>query len=592
MALPAEHLTADPQSETAKDEHAVPNSEPATAKSPLPAGDAAEATTSTPKGWRFWVIFPTLMLVSLLVAVESTVTSTALPFIVHEIQAGELYVWFVNAYFLTSAAFLPLFGQLADIFGRRWVFIAVVAIFTLGSGISGGANTATTLIAGRAVQGIGGGGINLCIELVVSDLVPLRERGNYMAMLFAFFALGTALGPFVGGVLVERSSWRWVFWINLPLGGIALISLLVFMRVKYDRTTAMSERLKRIDYIGTLILVGAVTSVLIGLSYGGTLYAWSDARIIVPIVLGILGLFAFHAYEAASWVKYPTLPEQVFKKRTPAAALFLAFLSFILMYWAIYFLPVYFQAVLGAGSTQSGVWLLPTVLVEVPLAVVGGALVTSTGRYRPLHFFAFGVMLLGFGLFARFNRNTTTAEWVIVQMLPAFGVGFMMSTNLPAVQADLPEEMMAAATAAFSFMRAYGSIWGVAIPAAVFNAQFAVDSFRITDPAVRAQLSDGKAYSFVTAALINGFAPETKDQVIDVFTRALRVTWLASMAPAALGLALVFMEKEIVLRTELDTKFGLEDGQKNSDIESDAVVAPASAEVTPEKNGEERATSN
>jgi len=174
--------------------------------------EGEEEMVSTKKGWRFWAIFPALMLVSLLVAVESTVTSTALSSIVHDLDAGHLYIWFVNAYFLTSAAFLPLFGQLSDIFGRRWVFISVVAIFTLGSGISGGATNATMLIAGRAVQGIGGGGINLLIELIVSDLVPLRERGNYMSLLFAFFALGTAVGPFFGGILVERSSWRWVFW--------------------------------------------------------------------------------------------------------------------------------------------------------------------------------------------------------------------------------------------------------------------------------------------------------------------------------------------------------------------------------------------
>ncbi|KAH8178515.1 major facilitator superfamily protein [Sarocladium implicatum] len=522
------------------------------------------ATATTRKGWRFWAIFLTLMLVSLLAAVESTVTSTALPSIVADLDAGSLYVWFVNAYFLTSAAFLPLFGQLADVFGRRWVFIVVVAIFTLGSGIAGGADSATMLIAGRAVQGIGGGGINLMIELVVSDLVPLRERGNYMALLFAFFALGTALGPFVGGIIVEKSSWRWVFWINLPLGGLALLSLVLFLRVRYDRETAIATRLKRIDYIGTLILIGAVTSVLIALSYGGTKYPWSDGRIIAPLITGILGLFAFHAYETASWVKHPTLPEQVFKKRTPAAALILAFLSFMLLFWAICFLPVYFQAVLGAGSTQSGVWLLPTVLIEVPFAVLGGAIVTKTGRYRPLHFFAFTIMALGFGLFARFDRSTSTAEWVIVQMLPAFGVGFMMSTNLPAVQAELPEEQVAAATAAFSFMRAYGSIWGVAIPAAVFNARFADESHLITDEAVRQQLSDGKAYSYVTAALIARFSPETQAQVIEVFTRALKVTWLACLAPALLGLGLVLVEKEIVLRTDLATDFGMDEGQLSS----------------------------
>ncbi|KAF3024853.1 hypothetical protein E8E14_011128 [Neopestalotiopsis sp. 37M] len=539
--------------------------------------DNTTVVTSTKKGWRFWAIFPTLMLVSLLVAVESTVTSTALPFIVHELDAGDLYVWFVNAYFLTSAAFLPLFGQLADIFGRRWVFISVVALFTLGSGISGGSNSATMLIAGRAVQGIGGGGINLLIELVVSDLVPLRERGKYMALLFAFFALGTAIGPFVGGVLVERSSWRWVFWINLPVGGVALVSLIIFLRVKYDRTTSLALRLRRIDYIGTVILIAAVTSVLIGLSYGGIVYAWSDARVIVPLVLVLLGLLLFHAYETAPWVKYPTLPEQVFKKRTPASALVIAFLSFMLLFWVIYFLPVYFQAVLNAGSTESGVWLLPTVLVEVPFAVIGGGLLSKTGRYKPLHFFAFGIMVLGLGLFARFDRDTPKAEWAIVQMLPAFGVGFMMSTNLAAVQADLSEELTAASTAAFSFMRAYGSIWGVAIPAAVFNARFAVESYRIADESVRAELSGGRAYSFVTATLINSFAPDTRDEVIDVFTRALKITWLASIAPAALGFLLVFAEKEIVLRTELDTKYGLEETEKASGTQSKIATAEEGA---------------
>lgn len=160
-----------------------------------PAAD----TGPTTKGWRFWATFPALCLTSMLAAVESTVTSTALPSITKELDAGDLYVWFANSYFLTSTVFLPLIGQLADIFGRRYVMIGVVAVFTLGSGISGGANSPAMLIAGRAVQGIGGGGINLMIEVIVSDLVPLRERGNYMALIFAIFCLGTAIGPFVGG---------------------------------------------------------------------------------------------------------------------------------------------------------------------------------------------------------------------------------------------------------------------------------------------------------------------------------------------------------------------------------------------------------
>lgn len=535
------------------------------------AAEEKQLNVPAKKGRRFWAIFPALMLTSMLAAVESTVTSTALPFIVHELDAGDLYIWFVNAYFLTSAAFLPLTGQLSDIFGRRWVFISVVAIFTLGSGISGGATSTMMLVVGRAVQGIGGGGINLFIELVISDLVPLRERGYYISLLFAVFTLGTAIGPFVGGILVERSSWRWVFYINLPIGGASLVLLILFLRVNYDRSTSLQTRLKRIDYVGNAILIGAVTSVLIALSWAGTRYPWSDFHILVPLILGIAGLVLFHVYEMAPWVVQPTLPEQIFKKRTPAAALVIAFINFMLLFWAIYFLPVYFQAVLGASSTQSGVWLLPTVLVEVPLSVVGGIIVSKTGRYRPLHFIAFAFMLLGFGLFARFDRHTSTAEWVVVQIIPAIGVGFMMSTNLPAVQADLPERDVAAATAAFAFMRAYGSIWGVAIPAAIFNARFAAEAHRIADDSVRGLLSNGRAYSFVTAKLLDGFAPVTRDQVVEVFTLALRTTWLVSIAFSALAFLLVFVEKEIVLRTELETEFGLQqDDKKKPDVEDGA----------------------
>lgn len=176
---------------------------PRTPQSMTPAINKTDHADEQPachtKGWRFWATFPALCLTSMLAAVESTVTSTALPSITKALGAGDLYVWFANSYFLTSTVFLPLIGQLADIFGRRHVMIGVVAIFTLGSGISGGASSPVMLIAGRAIQGIGGGGINLMIEVVVSDLVPLRERGNYMALIFAVFCLGTAIGPFVGG---------------------------------------------------------------------------------------------------------------------------------------------------------------------------------------------------------------------------------------------------------------------------------------------------------------------------------------------------------------------------------------------------------
>lgn len=450
---------------------------------------------------------------------------------------------------------------MCDLFGRRWMMIGVVSMFALGSGISGGASNAAMMIAGRAIQGIGGGGINLMIELIVSDLAPLRQRGAYMGIVFAF-SLGTALGPFIGGAIVQRTSWRWVFFINLPIAGVALVLHVLFLRVNYDRDTAIATKLKKIDYVGNGILIASIVAVLIALSWGGSKYAWSSYHILVPLLLGVVGMAVFHWYETMPWVKNPTLPSRIFTRRTPAAALIIAFINFTLLFWAIYFLPIYFQAVLRMSPIISGVALLPTVLLSVVMGIVAGIILTKTGRYRPLHMASFALITLGFGLFTRLNASTSRAEWIIVQCIPAIGLGFMMTANLPAVQADLPESDTALATGAFAFMRAYGSIWGISIPAAIFNAQFDSLLYLIDDVGIREQLSGGKAYSYANADLINSFPDNgLRVQVMEVYTRSLRLTWYVSLGFAVLGFLLCFVEKEIDLRQTLETDFGLESGE-------------------------------
>lgn len=439
------------------------------------------------------------------------------------------------------------------------MMIGVVTMFALGSGISGGASNAAMMIAGRAVQGIGGGGINLMIELIVSDLVPLRQRGAYMGVVFAIFSLGTALGPFIGGAIVQRTSWRWVFFINLPIAGVALVLHVLFLRVNYDRQTAIAMKLKKVDYVGNGILIASIVAVLIALSWGGSKYAWSSYHILVPLLLGTVGMAIFHWYETMPWVKNPTLPPRIFTRRTPAAALIIAFINFMLLFWVIYFLPIYFQAVQPMSPIISGVALLPTVLLSVVTGIVAGVILTKTGRYRPLHMASFALITLGLGLFTRFDASTSRAEWILVQCIPAIGLGTMMTANLPAVQADLPESNTALATGAFAFMRAYGSIWGISIPAAIFNAQFDSLLHLIDDVGIREQLSHGKAYSYANADLINSFPDDgIRAQVIQVYTRSLRLTWHVSIGFAVLGLLLCFVEKEIDLRQTLETDFGLE----------------------------------
>ncbi|KAK0725833.1 major facilitator superfamily domain-containing protein [Lasiosphaeris hirsuta] len=550
-----------------------------------PDAAVAEANASTSKGWRFWAVFPALCITTLLAAVEATVVSTALPVIVHEIGAGEEYVWILNAYLLTSCAFMPLLGQLADIWGRRYLMILVVVLFALGAGIAGGANNLAMMVAGRAIQGIGGGGVNFIIQLIICDLVPLRERGNYMGILFLFFTIGTAMGPFIGGAIVERASWRWVFYINLPIAGAALVLHLLFLQVKYEKKGTLGEKLRRIDWIGNILLIAAVVSVLIALSWGGTRYPWGAAQVVVPLVLGLVGLVLFHLYETAPWVAVPILPERLFTRRTPAAGLVIAFLDALLLFWVTYFFPAYLQAVKGQSPIESGVNFLPTSIISVLTGVVCGVVLSKTGRYRPMHFLAFGFQSLGLGLFSCLNSETPKAEFIGVQVLFALGIGFLIASNLPAIQADLPDKDASVSAAAFNFMRGYGGIWGVSVPAAIFNARCDAEAWRVTDLAVRQHLTNGRAYGFVASSVqagTAGMSPEAQAQVTDVFTQSLRMTWQVGLAFSLLGFFLVFVEKEIVLRTTLETEYGLKENEGEGKRAKGDVEAAKSTDLSDE----------
>ena len=475
---------------------------------------------------------------------------------------------------------------MANIWGRRYMMVAVICLFALGSGIAGGANNLTTMVAGRAVQGIGGGGVNLIVQLIVCDLVPLRERGNFMGAIFLFYTVGTATGPLIGGSIVERTSWRWVFYLNLPIAGAALVLHLLFLHVRRDKSGSLVDKLRRIDYLGNLILLLSVVSVLIALSWGGARYGWDSPNVLVPLVLGLAGLVLFHLYETAPWVTVPILPGRLLSRRTPAAALVIAFLDFILLYYNIIFLPVYLQAVKGLSPIRSGIDFLPSSIVSVVVGVISGRLLSVLGRYRAMHFVSFALMSIGLGLYSRFDADTPTAEYVGVQIIFSVGLGLLMTSNLPAVQADLPDSDAAVSAAAFNFMRSYGAIWGVSVPSAIFNARCSAEAWRISDAGLRARLSGGAAYGFVTSSASDSLhlSPQLRREVVDVYTRSLRLTWQVSLAFSLLGFLLVFCEKDIPLRTTLETEYGLKEASKEagSDAEKGGqTAAPRSEQDSP-----------
>ncbi|KAK5064627.1 hypothetical protein LTR84_000461 [Exophiala bonariae] len=519
------------------------------------------------RDWRFWTIISTLTVIGILSSLENTVVVTSLPVILDDLAIGENYIWITNVFFLTGAAVQPLFGQLANIFGRRKITLIIVALFTLGSGICGGAESGAMLIGGRAVQGMGAGGINMIIDVIISDLVPLKERGNYIAIVLTVYFIGLAVGPYVGGRIVDTTTWRWVFYLNLPVGGVAMVLIFVFLNVKYNKEMTFVEKIKRIDYVGNIILIGSTVSILYALTYAGTRYPWSHWSILLSLILGLAGLILFMVFEALSWVKEPVVPPRLFGNRTSLTIFIVTFLNAALLYWLFFFLPVYFQAVLLSSPSRAGVQFLPMIVIALPAAIVAVLLLSKFGKYKPLHLFGFGVCTLGLGLMTMQDQYTPTAEWVVFQMIAAGGSGFVLNTLLPACQAGLQESDQAAATATWSFIRSFGSIWGVAIPAAIFNNRFDQLSHMIDDPSVRQMLSAGHAYQYASKQFIQSFGKETEDQLVEVYSRALKLVWQLAVALSAVSFLLVFLEKQIKLRTELDTEYGLEDVKEKKGVE-------------------------
>lgn len=519
---------------------------------------------NTTHSWRFWAILASLSISGLLSAIEGTIITSALPTIIADLGGGELYLWIANAFFLASVATLPLYGQASDILGRRWLMLSAVALFTLGSGLSGGASSMKMLIAARTVQGLGGGGINMLIELIVTDLVPLRERGKYMPVVLIASLLGAALGPFIGGVITSNTTWRWIFYLNVPIGGVALVLLFFFLHTNYQSDQTIARRFVRIDFSGNAIFITTITAVLLALTWGGTLYAWSNFRVILPLVLGFLGLGLFVAFEwTPRLCPEPSFPQVLLANRTSSAALALTLIHSMMTYWIFYFLPIYFQAVQNSSPERSGVQTLPIFVGILPFAMAGGLLLSKTGRYKQMHFAGFALLAVAYGLFSIMKPGSRTATWVCFQLLAAIGAGGLAGIILPAMQAPLDESHVATATGVWSFVRGFGAIWGVTIPSAVFNNKCDKLAKGLSDPKIAELLSGGKAYQYATAAFVNGIKDEaSRGEVVHLFTKSMQLVWLVGIAFAGIGFLITFVEKEVKLRDELGTKYGMKENAK------------------------------
>jgi EmrB/QacA subfamily drug resistance transporter len=411
------------------------------------------------------IVFGALMLGMLLAALDQTIVSTALPTIVGELHGLNHLSWIVTAYLLASTVTTPLYGKVSDLMGRKPVFIAAISIFLVGSLLAGAAQTMGQLVLFRFIQGAGAGGLMTLAMTIIADVVPSRERGRYQGYLGGLFAVSSVVGPLLGGFITDNLSWRWVFYVNIPIGIVALIVISAVLKLPRHRVQ------HSIDWAGTALLVGGVSSLLVALSWGGTEYAWTSPFILGLSAAGLVLLAAFIFVERH--VKEPLIPLQLF--RNPAVALGAAASGVVglAMFAGLVYLPLFMQVVQGRTATNSGLQLLPLMAGLLVTTTVIGRFIAKTGRYKRYPLVGTLVIALGLGLLATIGADTPQWQtWLYMAVLGA-GLGSCMQVLILAVQNAVARTELGTATALTSFLRSMGGSLGVALGGTVLGNRLA-----------------------------------------------------------------------------------------------------------------------
>ncbi|KAJ7638418.1 iron permease [Roridomyces roridus] len=535
-----------------------------TTPKPSMSDDAATITSSStpprqPKSRAFWMSFIAIMVSTFLSAIDLTAVGTALPTIAEALNdtKGE-YVWVGSAYTLSSTAVIPLSGSLADALGRRPVMLMSIVFFAVGSALAGAAQNMDMMIAARAIQGIGGGGILVLTEILVADLVPLAERGVYQGMIGFVWSLASSIGPAIGGALSNKGhkAWRALFYMNLPFTGLAFLLVWLYLSVRTPEGT-VSSKLAKVDWIGNgLVIVGSTLSIL-GLSWGGIRYPWDSAQVLAPLIIGLALLVAFGVYEA----KVPARPAillDVFRNRTSLSGILTTAAHSVVSISLIYYLPVFFQACLGASPIRSAVDLLPAALLIAPMGLAAGVTVAVTKKYRPVNWVGWAITIIGFGLFSTVVEDSSKGKWVGYQLVVAVGVGMIFTGPVFPILAPLPNNHAASALALFSFIRTFFQTWGITISGTILQ-----NMLKKNLPAdFVAQFPPNFEIAYAAIPAIKLLEEPVRTAVRAAFARSMRAVWQTMIGISGLGLLLSLIMAEVPMDTSVDETYALEEREK------------------------------
>ena len=509
-----------------------------------PASTASPAAEAGYTHRQILVIMSGLMLGMFLAALDQTIVSTALPTIVGDFHRSDLLSWVITAYLLASTASTPLWGKAGDLYGRKRVFQLAIVVFLVASALCGASRNMYELIAFRGLQGLGGGGLISLVFAIIGDVIPPRERGRYQGYFGGVFGVASVVGPLAGGFAVDSLSWRYIFYINLPIGLAALIVTNRVLRLPVRKRHVL------IDWWGALLLVAGVSCILLATQAGGTDFPWGSWQIIGLFVLGALVLAGFLVREKAA--PEPILPLELFRMQIFTVANIVSFVSGVAMFGALAFLPQYLQLVHGVSATESGLLLLPLLVGLLVMSIASGRYISSTGRFRwfPLA----GTILVTIGLILLTHLGAHTSLVIVGLDILVFGAGlglFIQVLTL-VVQNAVPMRQMGVATSSVTFFRSMGGALGASALGAVLTARIAAEFPRYLPPAALAGGGDKVAQLVQSPAVLDALArthPALHEGIIQAYSHAIDTLFLVAIPVSVLSIIAALFIKQVQLRT-------------------------------------------